>query len=220
MSPRPSAVILDMDGVMVDSERRWRETEGEHIRRLVPAWSEADSHAVVGLGVVELHQWLVERHGLGMARADFLALCDEMASEIYGRRVVLAAGLPEFLAALRERGLAVGLASSSPRRWVSAVLERFALAASFGALATGDETPGRTKPHPDLYLLAAERLGVTPGSCLAVEDSAYGVAAAKAAGMACAGYRSGDNDAQDLSAADAEVRSFAEVLAMCLGAAR
>ncbi|MBI5595522.1 MAG: HAD-IA family hydrolase [Elusimicrobia bacterium] len=189
MKPRPKAVILDMDGVMVDSERQWRETEGEHIRKLVLGWSEADSHAVVGLGVVELHQRLVERHALGMSRADFLA-------------------------ELRGRNLPVGLASSSPRRWVDSVLERFALRPDFKALATGDETPGRTKPHPDLYLLAAARLGVEPASCLAVEDSAYGVAAAKAAGMACVGYRSGDNDAQDLSKADAEARSFAEVLAM------
>ena len=220
MSPRPAAVILDMDGVMVDSERQWRETEGEHIRRLLPAWSEADSHAVVGLGVVELHQWLVERHGLAMPRADFLALCDEMAAEIYGRRVALAAGLPAFLSEARAAGLRVGLASSSPRRWVSAVLERFALAASFDACATGDETPGRTKPHPDLYLLAAGRLGVEPGACVAVEDSVYGVAAAKAAGMTCVGYRSGDNEAQDLSAADRQVRSFAEVLPMLRGEAR
>lgn len=215
--PRPAAVILDMDGVMVDSERQWRETEGEHIRRLVPGWSEADSHAVVGLGVVELHQWLVERHALGMSRADFLSLCDAMALEIYGRRVSLAPGLREFLAELRGRSMPVGLASSSPRRWVDSVLERFALRPDFAALATGDETPGRTKPHPDLYLLAAARLGVEPGACLAVEDSAYGVAAAKAAGMGCAGYRSGDNDAQDLSRADVEVRAFAELLSMCGG---
>lgn len=205
------AVILDMDGVMVDSERQWRLTEGEHIRRLLPGWAEADTQAIVGLGVVDLHRWLVKNRGLSTPETEFLALCDRMAEEIYGRRVSLAPGLGGLLAVLKAGGALLGLASSSPRPWVALVLDRFNLHAEFGALATGDETPGRTKPEPDLYLLAASRLGVPPASCAAVEDSRYGVQAAKRAGMLCVAYRGEENAAQDLSEADAEVGALGDV---------
>ncbi|MDE2291437.1 MAG: HAD-IA family hydrolase, partial [Elusimicrobia bacterium] len=178
---------------------------------LLPAWTPEDGHAIVGLGVVDLYHHLVRNHGLAMPEAEFLALCDRIASEIYGKRVTLAPGLRALLDDLAAKGVPVGLASSSPRPWVDAVLDRFGLRADFKAVATGDETPGRTKPAPDLYLLAAGRLGVEPGACVAVEDSRFGVQAAKAAGMRVLAYRSGDNDAQDLAAADAELRGFEAV---------
>lgn len=214
------AVVFDMDGVLVDSERQWRVAGDAQLRRLAPRWAEADSQAVVGLGVVELHEYLERNHPPAPARADFLALCDGLAEEVYGTRVSLAPGVRELLAGLAARGVPVGLASSSPRPWVDRVLGRFGLRASFKALATGDETPGRVKPHPDLYLLAAERLGVDPAVCVAVEDSRYGVAAAKAAGMACLALRTDDDAGQDLSAADGELTTLVGALDRLLEAAR
>ncbi|MBI3299668.1 MAG: HAD-IA family hydrolase [Elusimicrobia bacterium] len=207
----PRAVILDMDGVMVDSERHWRLSEDEHIRRLLPAWCEADTQAIVGLGVVDLYRWLVKNRGLKTPEADFLSMCDRMAADIYGSRVAVAPDLGALLGELKRRGLKLGLASSSPAVWVGLVLDRFGLRADFSAVATGDETPGRTKPDPDLYLLAAARLGVAPAACAAVEDSRYGVQAAKSAGMRCVAYRGAENSAQDLSAADAEVGALRDV---------
>lgn len=211
------AVIFDMDGVLVDSERQWKLASQAQMRRLAPRWSENDSEAVVGLGVIELHEYLERRHAPAPSRPEFLRLCDGLAEEVYGRRVTRAAGLPELLESLAARGVKVGLASSSPRPWVDMVLDRFALRSFFGALATGDETPGRVKPEPDLYLLAAARLGVAPGDCTAVEDSRYGVAAAKAAGMRCLALRSADNAGQDLSKADAEITALGGSLDILLG---
>ena len=211
VSPR-AAVIFDMDGVLVDSELQWKLSEGEHIRRLLPRWGDADSARIVGLGVVELHGFLVEQYGLEEPRDSFLALLDASAADIYGRRVTLTEGLPELLGELGRRRIPVGLASSSPRRWIRLVLERFSLAGSFSAVAGGDETPGRTKPEPDLYLVAAERLGARPSACLAVEDSRLGVTAAKRAGLSCLGFRSAHNADQDLSGADAEIRRLADLL--------
>ena len=202
------AVIFDMDGVLVDSERQWKLAGEAQMRCLAPRWTESDNEAVVGLGVVELHEYLERVHPPAPPRAEFLRLCDGLAEEVYGRRVSAADGLVELLASLAAKGLRVGLASSSPRPWVDRVLDRFSLRAHFAALATGDETPGRVKPAPDLYLLAAERLGVRPDRCVAVEDSRFGVAAAKAAGMRCLGLRGPDNAGQDLSAADGELTSL------------
>lgn len=213
------AVIFDMDGVLVDSERQWKLAGEARMRALAPRWSAADSEAVVGLGVIELHEYVARHHAPAPSRAEFLALCDGLADEVYGRRVTLAPGLTELLRALGARGAKVGLASSSPRPWVDRVLDRFALRPFFAALASGDETPGRVKPEPDLYLLAASRLGVAPGRCTAVEDSRYGVAAAKAAGMRCLAVRCADNAGQDLSRADLEIPALQGSLDLLLGPA-
>jgi HAD superfamily hydrolase (TIGR01509 family) len=85
---------------------------------------------------------------------------------------------------LARRGIPVALASSSVRPWVEACLERIGLAGAFDSVTTGDEVDAG-KPDPEIYLLAAERLGLEPEDCLAVEDAPAGVASAAAAGMTC-----------------------------------
>ena len=206
-----AAVILDMDGVLVDSEHQWLLAEQGFFREILGRWSVRDNHKLVGVVVEDIHRMLARDHGLTMGLAEFVARCDAMAPDIYRRRVSLARGLPPFLAGLRRRGLGLAVASSSPKTWVDMVMERFRLRPLFDAVVSGDEAPGRTKPAPDLYLLAARRLGARPGSCLAVEDSTVGVRAAKAAGMTCVGLRTRHNKAQDLSAADWEARGFGEL---------
>ncbi|MDD5630124.1 MAG: HAD family phosphatase [Elusimicrobia bacterium] len=213
-SPRPAAypfqaVILDMDGVMVDSEHQWMLAEIPFLKGLVGRWRVADHRKVVGLGVVDLYYHLVREYGLRLNRKDFLERCELLAREVYRREVSLAPGLRGFIRDLRRRRVPLGLASSSPRTWVDMVLRRFRLASGFAAVVTGDDAPGRTKPAPDLYLLAARRLKVRPRSCLAVEDSDFGVRAAKDAGMTCVGLRSGHNNEQGLAGADWEARGFA-----------
>lgn len=194
---------------MVDSEHQWLLSEGPFLRNLLGRWGIKDHRKAVGLGIPDLYDLLVREYGLRMGKADFLARCETMAQDIYHHKVSLAPGLRKAIRSWRRAGLLLGLASSSPRAWVELVLGRFRLARMFDAVATGDDTPGRTKPAPDLYLLAARRLRARPQACLAVEDSELGVRAAKAAGMVCVGLRSGANDEQDLSQADWQERGFA-----------
>ncbi|MBI3552810.1 MAG: HAD family phosphatase [Elusimicrobia bacterium] len=205
------AVIFDMDGVIVDSEKQWKLAEGPFFRRLVPSWTDHDHHKIVGLGVVDLYHWLVDEYAITQPKEEFLKECHALAEDIYGRKVVYTEGVGAFLAMLKRNRVKVGLASSSPREWIDIVLNRFELKHEFGAVASGDETPGKTKPEPDLYLLCAERLGVLPHECVAIEDSAPGLKAAKAAGMFCAAFRNGHNDEQDLEGADYEFSTFEEL---------
>ena len=205
------AVIFDMDGVIVDSEKQWQVAEGPFFKRLIRTWTDHDHQQIVGLGVVELYHWLVEKHGINQSKEEFLAECHVLAEDVYGRKSSFTDGINAFLRRLEKRGTKVGLASSSPRNWIDIVLKRFDLEREFAAVASGDETPGRTKPEPDLYLLCAKRLGVEPKDCVAIEDSVPGVRAAKAAGMRCAAFRNGHNDALDLSAADFEFTDFARL---------
>jgi HAD superfamily hydrolase (TIGR01509 family) len=210
------AVIFDMDGVIVDSERQWKNAETAFFARLLGSWDPARNKEIVGMGVVDLYHWLVKELGLKCTKEHFLAECDVLAKDVYGRHVTCAEGFPELIADLKRAGLALGLASSSPRHWIDMVLERFALRPHFGAIASGDDAPGRVKPHPDLYLLAATNLGVAPADCVAIEDSFPGVTAAKRAGMKCVAFRNGHNDQQDLSQADVEIRTFVELDAQAL----
>lgn len=207
-----AAVLLDMDGVIVDSELQWKLVESSYLKSLVPHWGAEHERQIVGRGVVDLYQWLADNFAVKVSKKDFLAHCDEMAREVYGRRVTLAAGLMDFLAANRAQGRPLGLASSSPRAWINLVVERFDLGSRFNAVVSGDDVNGKTKPLPDIYLLAAEKLSVNPKTCFAIEDSNLGVRAAKAAGMYCAAYRTPSNADQDLSLADREFRHFNELV--------
>ncbi|MDP9468017.1 MAG: HAD-IA family hydrolase, partial [Chloroflexota bacterium] len=118
-------------------------------------------------------------------------------------------GALELVERLRGR-VPLGLASNSPRRLVDAALRTAGLTDVFDAIVTADDV-ARAKPAPDLYLLACERLGVAPGEALALEDSASGVAAAKAAGLTCIAVPQFAE--ADVSAADRVIDSLEELLA-------
>lgn len=131
--------------------------------------------------------------------------------------VAAVAGVEAFLAAVPEVPKAV--ASSSPTRWLRQSLERFGLACHFGdRLFSAAEHVARGKPHPDIYLHAAAKLGVAPGDVLVIEDTAPGVAAARAAGMTvaglCAGLHCGPGYGDRLRSAGASpvVGSYSELL--------
>lgn len=205
------AVLLDMDGVMVDSEHQWKLLEVPFLAGLLGRWTDADHERIVGLSVVDLHGFLVREHGLKLGREEFLKRSEGQAQEVYRERVALAPGLLEALEDWRSNGVALGVASSSHRRWIRIVLERFKLEGYFTAVVSGDDVEGRTKPHPDIYLKAAAGVSAAPKDCVAVEDSSIGLTAAKTAGMRCVAYRSGTNDSQDLSMADLEARHFGEL---------
>lgn len=202
------ALILDMDGVIVDSERQWELMQAPFLRGLLGRWEEDDQKRVVGLNVVDLYHLLVRDYGLKQAQEAFLNDSARQALEIYRDRASCAPGLEEMLRQARRRGVGLGMASSSPKPWISIVLERFQLANFFQAVVSSDDVGHRAKPLPDVYLKAAELLGACPGECLAVEDSIIGIRAAKAAGMRVLGLRNGHNDNQDFSQADNEVRGF------------
>lgn len=202
------AVAFDMDGVIVDSERQWKLSEGGFFRDILGSWDDADHRQIVGLGVVDLYYWMVRERKLAMTKEAFLARCETVALDIYQRRTTLTPGAGELITDLRRRGVRLGLASSSPRNWIDITLDRFALRDAFEAVVSGDDVPGRTKPEPDIYLRCAGLLGALPADCVAIEDSAIGVLAAKRAGLRCVGFRSGFNDEQDLTRADWEARGF------------
>ncbi|MFL5731631.1 MAG: HAD family hydrolase [Chloroflexia bacterium] len=205
------ALIFDMDGVIVDSELHWKSVEGFFLQSLVPAWSSADQGKIIGLSQRSLYDMLMGEYGLKLSRVRFGELYEEMASDIYRNRVSLMDGFAELVGELNARGVPVALASSSPVSWINIVVDRFDLRGRFQVIVSADELNGEGKPSPAIYLRAAERLGVDPRGCIAIEDSTNGVLSARRAGMFCIGFRNGFNEEQDLAEADALIESLTEL---------
>ncbi|MDD7678469.1 MAG: HAD-IA family hydrolase [Anaerovibrio sp.] len=119
-------------------------------------------------------------------------------------------GIPELLDRLKEKGYRIGLGSSSVMANIQLVLGRFGILDYFDAIAAGSEVEN-AKPAPDVYLLAASRLGIAPENCTVVEDATAGIAAAKAAGMRCIAVRNPNSGAQDFSQADVVIDRYDEI---------
>jgi HAD superfamily hydrolase (TIGR01509 family) len=199
------AVLFDMDGVLVDSERHWVPAEREEILPAVVAGDPPAVGEITGMNYREIYDYVAERYETTLDREAFLALYDETAQEIYGERVSLLPGLPALLDDFAAAGVRTAVVSSSPHDWIDRVLDRFDLRESFDAVVSAEDLDAPGKPAPRIYDHAAGRLGVDPADCLAVEDSEHGVASAVAAGATVVGYRSGADDDLDLSGADIAV---------------
>ncbi|PZT69895.1 HAD family phosphatase [Streptomyces sp. SW4] len=174
------AVLLDMDGTLVDTEGFWWDVEVEVFASLGYTLDESWRHVVVGGPMSRSAGFLIEATGADITLAELSVLLNEGFEQRIERALPLMPGAVRLLAELYEHQIPTALVSASHRRIIDRVLTRLG-AHHFSLTVGGDEVP-RTKPHPDPYLAAAAGLGVDPTRCAVVEDTATGVAAAEAAG--------------------------------------
>ncbi|MFC6954703.1 HAD family phosphatase [Halorubellus litoreus] len=190
------ACCFDMDGVVVDSERHWVPLENERILPDVVDAPEGEgpvASEITGMNVRDAYAYLDREYGTTVDVDGFLATYDDAAAELYDERVALMPGFRSLVDDLRDAGVAVALVSSSPHRWIDRVLDRFDVRGAFDAVVSADDVDGPGKPAPDVYEAAAARLDVDPTASVAVEDSAHGLAAARAARMTAVAYRTTAN---------------------------
>ncbi len=175
------AVIFDLDGVLVDSEHLWDRARQELVEQRGGRWQSGATEAMQGMSSSEWSAYLRDQLGVPLSARQ---INDEVVARLLGYYqddLPLVAGAKD--AVRRMAGSwPLGLASSSNRTVIDAVLERAGLAPFFQATVSSEEVP-RGKPAPDVYLAAAERLQVPPAACAAVEDSANGVRSGVSAGM-------------------------------------
>jgi HAD superfamily hydrolase (TIGR01509 family) len=174
------AVLLDMDGTLVDTEGFWWDVEVEVFAALGHTLDDAWRHVVVGGPMSRSAGFLIEATGADITLAELTVLLNEGFERRIDRALPLMPGAARLLAELTEHGVPTALVSASHRRIIDRVLGSLG-PQHFTLTVAGDEV-SRTKPYPDPYLLAASGLGADPARCAVIEDTATGVAAAEAAG--------------------------------------
>lgn len=178
------AAIFDMDGLLIDSEPLWDQAELEVISSLgVDVTRRHEMPDTLGLRIdMVVDLWYAMQPWSGPDKQEVTNRIIQRTISLVEEKRPLLAGVGEALALCKAEGLKVGLASASPLYMLEKVLSLFELSDYFDALASAQTLP-YSKPHPQVYLDCAAKLGVDPLTCVALEDSVNGMIAAKAARM-------------------------------------
>jgi HAD superfamily hydrolase (TIGR01509 family) len=203
-------LVFDLDGLILDTEvpvyDAWQEIYGEHgVELAFEKWAQCIGTADAFDPCVDLQAALGRALDVAALEARHRALTDALIAA----QAVLP-GVREYVEEAARMGLALGVASSSSRRWVEGHLTRLGLRDCFQAIRCADDVP-RVKPDPALYRAVLDAMGVRPEDAVALEDSPNGVLAAKRAGLACVAVPNALTARLDLSAADLSLASLADL---------
>jgi HAD superfamily hydrolase (TIGR01509 family) len=206
-----AAVVFDMDGVLIESEEVWDSVREAYVRERGGRYDAEVQRAMMGMSSTEWSQYLHDVAGIPDAPA---AINDEIVRRMldaYRAHLPLVDGAVDAVERL-ARVYPLGLASSSNRSLIDAVLDVAGVASLFAATVSSEEV-ARGKPAPDVYLEAARRLGVDATRCAAVEDSHGGIRSATAAGMRVIAFPNPTYppDEESLAQADVVIGSLDEL---------
>ncbi len=211
-----AAVIFDMDGVLVDSEPLHHRTLNEVLAEDGCPGLDVEQY-VPYMGTTDVYTWndLIQRFKLPHTCEYYCDRYDERILLAYRRYSVPAPGAVQALQTFHEHGLPLAVASSSRREWVEACLAALGVRHYVDVVISGDMVT-RSKPDPEIYLLAAQLLAVPARACVAIEDAPQGVAAAVAAGMFTVAVASSYPTAASTVDADLRLNSLADLDAASL----
>jgi HAD superfamily hydrolase (TIGR01509 family) len=175
------AVVFDLDGVLLDSEQVWDDVREQLVRERGGTWTDTAQADMMGMSAPEWSRYMHESLGLRESPEELNAEVVRRLLERYRERLPL---LPGALEAVRRLAAEwpLALASSSNRPVIEAFLDAAGVRDLFAVTVSSEEV-ARGKPAPDVFVEAVRRLGVAPERCAAIEDSANGIRAARAAGM-------------------------------------
>jgi HAD superfamily hydrolase (TIGR01509 family) len=182
MPPRFYAVIFDLDGVLADSEPWWNQIDAKLLAEHGVSYHGEYHRNVLGVSYPLAVEFYKNAFQISAPVEELMRRRGEIATDFFANHVGLFASAKATLEQLREMKLCLAVATSSVSASACPFLDRTGIRSLFGVVVTGDEVQ-RGKPHPDIYLHAAQKLGIAPEECLVIEDAVSGVAAAKAASM-------------------------------------
>lgn len=202
------ALIFDMDGVIVDSEPIWIASKQKMLQEQGVEVLDSYHHQLFGMTLTTMWTKIRSDFDLKLSVEECIARGEEIRHEM--RSSVSIESIPGAISLIRElsqAGIPLAIASSSSNKDISKVVDEFGIRECFKALVSGEDCQ-RSKPNPDIFLKAAEQLGIAPSQILVIEDAVNGVTAAKAAGMKCIGFENPNFEKQDLSQADGITRDL------------
>ncbi len=212
------AAIFDMDGLLVDSEPLWDQAELDVIASLgVDISRRHELPDTLGLRIdMVVDLWFAQQPWNGPSRQEVTERIITRAIALVEETKPLLPGVREAVALCKYQGIKVGLASASPLHMLEKVLTMFDLRNDFDALASAEKLP-YSKPHPQVYLDCAAKLGIDPLNCVALEDSVNGMIASKAARMRSIVVPAHENqDDPRFVLADVKLTSLTELTAVHL----
>jgi HAD superfamily hydrolase (TIGR01509 family) len=175
------AVVFDLDGLLLDSERAWSDAKRRLTDERGGRWRDEATGAMLGMSSPEWAAYMRSELGVPLSEDEITAEVVRLMVEGYERALPLLPGAGEAVSRLAARW-PLGLASSSNREIIDHVLERAGWRDRFQVTVSSEEVE-RGKPTPDVYVEALRRLAVAPGRAVAVEDSGPGILSAVAAGL-------------------------------------
>lgn len=206
------AVIFDMDGVIIDSEPIHSRVKMDTFAHFGIPFHEEDLARYMGRTSNAIFGETLAKEGRTDIKPEDMAAYKHAhyLEILQSGEIAPVTGSVELIKSLHEAGFPLALATSSNVRVMNTVLDAFGIRPYFSSILSGGELT-ESKPHPAIYLISAERLGVKPAECLVIEDTTNGIMAAKRAGMNCVAYRNPHSGNQDLSLADEIVDSLSKI---------
>lgn len=206
---KPEAVIFDMDGVLIDSEPVHYEIENRLFDQLGITVSDEAHRNYLGTSAEFMYADLKSRFGLPGTVNELMQFGESFTCDYFRQQQVLNLneGVLPLLKEMKLAGMKLAVATSSSPEVAKVLLDRCEITSYFDAIVTTSEA-GKSKPAPDVYLLAAQKIGIVPSNCIVFEDSPNGLSAAKSAGMYCIAVQTGSVNVNELSGADFLIQTF------------
>ena len=209
------AVIFDLDGVLADSEPWWNQIDAKLLAEHGISYRGEHHRSVLGVSYRVAVEFYKDAFHIAASVEELIRRRGEIATDFFANRVGLFPCAKTTLEKLREMKLHLAVATSSLSSSAHPLMDRTAIRSLFSVVVTGDEVQ-QGKPHPDIYLRAAKKLGISPEACLVVEDSLAGIAAGRAAKMRVAAIpdrrfvdpREYENDANYVLGSLSEIAAF------------
>ena len=206
------AVIFDMDGVIVDSEPELVKVEIKYMAEHGIKITKEDIDEFVGTNSYYMWRILKKRYNLDKSVEDLVRENRERYLEHISNpeNITAIPGVINLIKSLHKKGIKMVVASSSPVSWIEQIIDTLDIRKYFEFLISGDYVDN-SKPDPDIFLYALDKLKVDKEEALVFEDSTNGVKAAKAAEIKVIGYKGDETSNQDLNMADKVIKSFYEI---------
>ena len=203
------AVIFDMDGVVIDSEESHILSEKKAFSKYGIKIKSNELREYSGTTAKYMFSMLIEKYNLDAVPDDILNEKNKWIYDYVKEKAVLFRGFSELVRELKRMKVKTALASSSPKKLVEFVVKNYNLRSVFNAVVSGDDV-AKSKPDPEIFLLAARLLGIKPEDCAVIEDAVTGVVSAKSAGMYCIAVTN-TFPKEKLKIADLIIRSLEEL---------
>ncbi|MBY0356956.1 MAG: HAD family phosphatase [Candidatus Obscuribacterales bacterium] len=204
------ALIFDMDGVIVDSEPLHLKAYQEFFSAYGIGYKQEENQQFLGCKDIAIADILIKRYNLPLGPKELVQNKEQILCRLLRTDAQPRPGLKRILQEATNLKVPMAVASSATMPAIELVMEVLQVRNYFHHLSSGDEVPNG-KPAPDVFLLAAKRLGVQPADCLVIEDTLNGIKAAKAAGMHCLSIPCAETKHQDHSLADMHLSSLEEL---------